>query len=66
LFPKEAIYYFCKPNIPRGLDAVVLQKKATEFNLKGNVYNSVTTAYETAANNAANDDLHYGSTFCSS
>jgi dihydrofolate synthase/folylpolyglutamate synthase len=28
LFPKEAIYYFCKPNIPRGLDAVVLQKKA--------------------------------------
>jgi dihydrofolate synthase/folylpolyglutamate synthase len=65
LFPKEAIYYFCKPNIPRGLDAVVLQKKATEFNLKGNVYNSVTTAYETAANNAANDDFIYigGSTF---
>jgi dihydrofolate synthase/folylpolyglutamate synthase len=65
LFPREAIYYFCKPNIPRGLDAVVLQKKATEFNLKGNIYNSVTMAYETATNNASNDDFIYigGSTF---
>jgi dihydrofolate synthase/folylpolyglutamate synthase len=65
LFPKEAIYYFCKPNIPRGLDAVELQKKATEFNLKGNVFNSVTIAYETATNNATNDDFIYigGSTF---
>lgn len=65
LFPKEAIYYFCKPNIPRGLDAVELQKKATEFNLKGNVFNSVTIAYEKATNNATNDDFIYigGSTF---
>jgi dihydrofolate synthase/folylpolyglutamate synthase len=41
------------------------KKKQTEFNLKGNVYNSVTTAYETAANNATNDDFIYigGSTF---
>lgn len=65
LFPKEAIYYFCKPNIPRGLDAVLLQKKGAEFNLRGNVYNSVATAYEAAVNNAANDDFIYigGSTF---
>ena len=25
LFPKNAFYYFCKPNIPRGLDASILQ-----------------------------------------
>jgi dihydrofolate synthase/folylpolyglutamate synthase len=65
LFPKEAIYYFCKPNIPRGLEAVVLQKKASDFYLKGDVYNSVTIAYETAVNVAAKDDFIYigGSTF---
>jgi dihydrofolate synthase/folylpolyglutamate synthase len=27
LFPKKAIYYFCKPNIPRGLDVLILKQK---------------------------------------
>jgi dihydrofolate synthase/folylpolyglutamate synthase len=40
LFPK-AHYYFVKPNIPRGLQ---LQQKQT-FDLKGEVYNSVSEAY---------------------
>ena len=26
LLPKKATYYFCKPNIPRGLDAEELNK----------------------------------------
>lgn len=65
LFPKAAIYYFCKPNIPRGLDAAVLQEKAAIFQLKGHLFNSVSEAYETAINNALPDDFIYagGSTF---
>ena len=44
LFPKNAIYYFCKPNIPRGLDATILHKKALSFKLQGNPYTSVKEA----------------------
>ncbi len=29
LFPKKAKYYFCKPNIPRGLNAEILEENAT-------------------------------------
>jgi dihydrofolate synthase/folylpolyglutamate synthase len=65
LFPKNASYYFCKPNIPRGLDAALLQEKALEFGLKGNIYNSVTAAYTDSKKNASKDDFIYigGSTF---
>jgi dihydrofolate synthase/folylpolyglutamate synthase len=65
LFPKNAFYYFCKPNIPRGLEASILKKKAAMFGLKGEVYNSVTDAYQKAKQNAAKSDLIYigGSTF---
>lgn len=65
LFPKKGIYYFCKPNIPRGLQAAILQTKAENFNLIGNVYNSVTEAYQSAKNNATKNDFIYigGSTF---
>ncbi len=37
LFPKEAAYYFCKPDIPRGLEEIELQKTAKKFNLIGNI-----------------------------
>ncbi|RDI58479.1 bifunctional folylpolyglutamate synthase/dihydrofolate synthase [Flavobacterium glaciei] len=65
LFPKKAIYYFCKPNIPRGLDVVILNQKAASFELKGEVYNSVSEAYQKAIENAAKSDFIYigGSTF---
>ena len=65
LFPKKAIYYFCKPNIPRGLDAEILKQKAATFNLKGEVYNSVSVAYQNAIKNATTSDFVYigGSTF---
>ena len=65
LFPKEAIYYFCKPNIPRGLDAQILKEKATKYNLKGDVYNSVSDSYKKALQNAKSSDFIYigGSTF---
>ncbi len=65
LFPKNAKYYFCKPNIPRGLDAQVLQQKAALFALHGEVYNSVSEAYQKALQNAVATDFVYvgGSTF---
>ena len=65
LFPKKAKYYFCKPNIPRGLDAVILKQKAAAFELTGEVYNSVSEAYQKAIENAGKSDFIYigGSTF---
>ena len=65
LFPKNAKYYFCKPNILRGLDANILKQKATDFQLKGEVFISVSNAYQSALKNANKDDLIYvgGSTF---
>ena len=65
LFPKNANYYFCKPNVPRGLEPQILQKKATEFGLFGEVFNSVSEAYTEALNLANNSDFIYigGSTF---
>ena len=65
LFPKNAKYYFCKPNIPRGLEANTLQEKCTEYGLFGSVYNSVAAAYANALQAANNDDMIFigGSTF---
>lgn len=65
LFPKEAVYYFCKPNIPRGLDASLLFSQAKGFGLNGEEYISVKKAYSAAVKAALNDDLVFvgGSTF---
>lgn len=65
LFPKNAKYYFCKPNIPRGLDAGILQEKAIGFGLNGQIFNSVSEAYSNATKSADQNDLVYigGSTF---
>lgn len=65
LFPKNAKYYFCRPNIPRGLDATALQEKAATFGLNGKVYSSVAEAYKNALENASETDFIYigGSTF---
>ena len=65
LFPIEANYYFCKPNIPRGLLEQELQLKAKEFNLNGEIFSSVEKAYKKALLNANQEDMIYvgGSTF---
>lgn len=65
LFPKNAIYYFCKPKIERGLSAKILQEKAATYNLKGNIYNSISIAYKKAQANSDAKDLIYigGSSF---
>lgn len=65
LFPKNAFYYFSRPNIPRGLDAAVLQNKAAEYGLIGEIYDSIPEAYRAALESAAASDFIYvgGSTF---
>ena len=65
LFPKNAIYYFSKPNNFRGLDPFILQQKAKDLELLGEVYNSVVIAYEKALQVAHSGDIIYvgGSTF---
>ena len=65
LFPKDASYYFCKPDIPRGLDTQELQKQAHEYQLFGAMYDSVKDALQTAKNKASNKDVIFigGSTF---
>lgn len=65
LFPKNAVFYFCKPKIERGLSAKILKEKAATYNLLGNTYNSISIAYKTALANSNTKDLIYigGSTF---
>ncbi len=65
LFPKKATYYFSKANIPRGLEAGVLQQNAQTYGLKGKIYPNVSSAYQTALQKAGKNDLIFigGSTF---
>ncbi|MCZ4317367.1 bifunctional folylpolyglutamate synthase/dihydrofolate synthase [Aequorivita viscosa] len=65
LFPQNATYYFCKPNIPRGMDASLLLSSARGFGLIGEEYISVSNAYKAALRAASEQDLIFigGSTF---
>ena len=65
LFPPAANYYFCKPDIVRGLSEAVLQENAKEFKLIGEKYSSVKLALKSALLNANQQDIIYvgGSTF---
>jgi dihydrofolate synthase/folylpolyglutamate synthase len=65
LLPNDAKYYFCKPDIPRGLDAVELQRVAKSVSLDGELYDSVNEAFMAAKFEAADDDVVFvgGSTF---
>ena len=65
LFPRNATYYFCKPDIPRGLSSEILKKSALKLNLKGDAFSSVNQAFEMTLNVASKEDVIYigGSTF---
>ena len=65
LLPKKATYYFCKPNIPRGLDADKLRHEFMLNGFSGKSYSSVIEAFKSAKLHATKDDLIYvgGSTF---
>ncbi|HEX9980872.1 MAG TPA: folylpolyglutamate synthase/dihydrofolate synthase family protein [Flavobacterium sp.] len=65
LLPADAQYYFCRPDIPRGMDTTVLLEKTTAYGFVGNAYISVSEAYDAALTRAGKDDFIYigGSTF---
>ena len=65
LFPKNANYYFCKPNIERGLDSNELKSIFESKSRYGTAYESVEEAYNSAKDNSSNNNLIYigGSTF---
>ena len=57
LFPKNANYYFTQANIPRALLKENLQETAKQYQLNGEVYNSVNTALQAAKANASKEDI---------
>lgn len=65
IFPKTANYFFCKPEIPRGMEVKELKDKGNEVGLKGQMYPSVRAAYRAAMARASEGDVIYvgGSTF---
>ena len=65
LFPKKAIYYFCKPNISRGMDVEILADKFLKFGYIGAQYSSVNAAFNNAKKQCSIQDLIFvgGSTF---
>ena len=65
LFPQNALYYFCEPQIPRAMKVAVLEKRALGYGLKGTAFESVNQATTKAKENASKNDLIYigGSTF---
>ncbi|MFB9077493.1 bifunctional folylpolyglutamate synthase/dihydrofolate synthase [Flavobacterium procerum] len=65
LFPKEAQYYFCRPDSSRGLSTEILQNEAQKHNLMGEKFDSVASAFAEAKKNASENDFIYvgGSTF---
>ena len=65
LLPQKATYYFCKPDVQRGLDAEILKATFAKSQLIGNSYSSVKDALNSAKSKAIKDDLIYvgGSTF---
>jgi dihydrofolate synthase / folylpolyglutamate synthase len=65
LLPKNAVYYFCKADIPRGLDPQLLAEQASKYKLRGDIYSSVKKALQSAKKNATKNDMIFigGSTF---
>jgi dihydrofolate synthase/folylpolyglutamate synthase len=65
ILPENATYYFCKANIPRGMDATLLWDDAKKHGLSGDRYPSVKDAYKAALAISKENDLVFvgGSTF---
>ncbi|MHB8261350.1 MAG: bifunctional folylpolyglutamate synthase/dihydrofolate synthase [Bacteroidia bacterium] len=61
----SATYYFCKPNIPRGMDTTILYKAALKQGLKGKTFLSVKEALAAAKKQVKPKELVFvgGSTF---
>lgn len=65
ILPKKATYYFCKPDVPRGMDVNLLKATFLSAGFHGESYMSVNEALTAAKMHAKRNDLIYigGSTF---
>ncbi len=65
LFPRNALYYFSRPDVPRGLDMQILKGEAKRYGLNGEAYASVPAALKSALKTATPKDVIFvgGSTF---
>ncbi len=65
LLPKDATYYFCRPDLPRGRSAEELRGAAVAYDLNGDSYPSVQAAYKAALAAANQDEMVFvgGSVF---
>jgi dihydrofolate synthase / folylpolyglutamate synthase len=65
LLPKQAVYYFCKAEIPRALDENLLKERGALHGLMGSAFSTVDEAYSAAKLAAGPDDFIFvgGSTF---
>lgn len=65
MLPKTATYYFCRPDVPRGLEVQYLVEAAKELGLKHIPFPSVSEALNAAKGLAKREDIIYvgGSTF---
>ena len=63
--PKNAEYFVAKPNVPRGLEAVILKDKLTQNGFNATAFNSIPEAFQYAKKQATTNDMIYigGSTF---
>lgn len=55
--PRQATYYFCKADLPRGLEAETLRQRAASFDLNGGTFPSVREAFAAARSAASPNDL---------
>ncbi len=64
-FPRHAKYYFCRPDVPRGLDVEQLESNAIALGFEGKSYTSVRRALAAARQLAGKKDLIFvgGSSF---
>lgn len=65
LLPQSAHYYFCQAQVPRAMDAHLLQEKGNQMGLKGEAFAIVEEALQTARRKADVTDVIFigGSTF---
>lgn len=65
LMPKDALYYFTQSGVPRSLPARTFQEQALQMGLKGEAFDNVNRAIESAKKKAQSNDLILvcGSTF---
>jgi len=65
LFPKDALYYITKADIPRALDEKILYNTAIKEGLKAKSYQNIQLAFDAALSSANKEDIVFvgGSTF---